>query len=307
MAPILFTLPGNELLAAAIGTALGAEIGTIALRHFPDGESYVRVISEVKGRTAIVVCTLHRPDEKLLPLMYLCRVLKDLGAGPITLVAPYLSYMRQDKAFQPGEAITSAYFAALLSSFSDSLVTIDPHLHRRSSLQEIYSIPCQVLHASSLISAWIKRHVKDPVLIGPDSESEQWVSVVARDADAPFTVQEKTRLGDADVRVTVSHVDRYLDRTPVLVDDIISTARTMIETVGHLKRMGLKAPWCIGTHGVFAGKAYEDLLAAGAARVITCDTIPHPSNAIGVSSLIVPALEQLLKEHHHTTTDTTRS
>lgn len=296
MGRILFALPGNEELATTLATVLGTARGELSLRHFPDGESYVRVLSDVQGAEAIVVCTLHRPDEKLLPLMYLCRVLKDLGTSTITLVAPYLSYMRQDKAFQPGEAVTSVYFAALLSSFADKLVTIDPHLHRRSSLQEIYSIPCHVLHASSLISAWIKKHVKDPLLIGPDSESEQWVSVVARDADAPFTVLEKTRLGDADVRVTVPHVERYADRTPVLVDDIISTARTMIETVGHLKTMGLKAPWCIGTHGVFAGTAYEDLVAAGAARVITCNTIPHPSNAIDVSSLVVPALEHVLTD-----------
>ncbi len=290
MNTIIFSLPGNEVLADQLTGGIGAERGELSMRQFPDGESYVRVISDVKGKQAIVVCTLHRPDEKLLPLMFLCRVLKDLGAASVHLVAPYLSYMRQDTVFKPGEAVTSGYFAALLSSFSDSLITIDPHLHRRSSLQEIYAIPCQVLHASSLISAWIKKHVKDPVLIGPDSESEQWVSVVARDADAPFTVLEKTRLGDADVRVTVPHMERYTERTPVLVDDIISTARTMIETVGHLKVLGLKAPWCIGTHGVFAGRAYEDLVAAGAARVITCNTIPHASNAIDVSSLIVPAL-----------------
>lgn len=306
MGKILFTLPGNEDLAATLSTALGTERGEISLRHFPDGESYVRVLSDAKDKQAIVVCTLHRPDEKLLPLLYLCRVLKDLGATSVKLVAPYLSYMRQDKAFQPGEAVTSAYFATLLSSFTDGLVTIDPHLHRRSSLQEIYSVPCEVQHASSLISAWIKRHVKAPVLIGPDSESEQWVSVVARDADAPFTVLQKTRLGDSDVRVTMPHVEHYMDHTPVLVDDIISTARTMIETLGHLKRLGLRAPWCIGTHGVFAGKAYEDLLAAGAARVITCNTIPHPSNAIDVSSLLASALEHLISKQGVSTTKTVK-
>ncbi|MGB6046827.1 MAG: ribose-phosphate pyrophosphokinase, partial [Flavobacteriales bacterium] len=265
--------------------------GELSMRQFPDGESYIRVVSEVKGMEAIVVCTLHRPDGKLLPLLYLCRVLKDLGAVSVRLVAPYLSYMRQDTVFKPGEAVTSVYFAKLLSSFTDGLITIDPHLHRRSSLAEIYSIPSTVLLAAPLVSAWIKANVKDPVLIGPDNESEQWVSEVARDADAPFTVLDKTRLGDADVRVSVPEVDRYMDRTPVLVDDIISTARTMIEAVGHLKRMGLKAPVCVGTHGVFAGTAYADLLAAGAAQVITCNTIPHPSNGIDITALITSALK----------------
>ena len=290
---IVFSMPGNEVLANSIARSLEAELGETSMRHFPDGESYVRVVTDVKGMEAIVVCTLHQPDGKLLPLLFLCRTFKDLGARSVVLVAPYLSYMRQDTVFKPGEAVTSGYFATLLSSFTDSLITIDPHLHRRSSLAEIYTVPCKVLHAAPLISAWIKKNVKDPVLIGPDSESEQWVSVVAHDADAPFTVLEKTRLGDADVQVTMPHVERYADRTPVLVDDIISTARTMIAAVGHLQHLGMKAPVCIGTHGVFAANAYEDLLAAGAARVVTCNTIPHPSNAIDVAPLIVPALEQL--------------
>jgi len=296
MNTIIFSLPGNERLTDQLTEAIGAARGELSMRQFPDGESYVRVVSEVKGKEAIVVCTLHRPDGKLLPLLYLCRVLKDLGATSVRLVAPYLSYMRQDTVFKPGEALTSAYFARLLSSFCDGLITIDPHLHRRSSLAEIYSVPCTVLHAAPLISVWIKENVKDPVLIGPDSESEQWVSEVAKDADAPFTVLQKTRLGDANVRVSVPEVERYMDRTPVLVDDIISTARTMIEAVGHLKRLGLKAPICVGTHGVFAGTAYDDLVAGGAGQVVTCNTIPHPSNGIDVGELISRSLAKDLRQ-----------
>lgn len=292
--PLIFGMPGNEALTGQLVDALAAEPGEMIIRHFPDGESYVRVLSEVKRRDAIVVCTLYRPDGKLLPLHFLCRVLKDLGAGTVRLVAPYLAYMRQDKVFHRGEAVTSGYFARLLSSFCDGLITIDPHLHRRGSLADIYSVPCTVLHAAPLISAWIRSEVKDAVLIGPDSESEQWVSVVAHDAGMPFTVLEKTRIGDTDVRVSVPHVERHADRTPVLVDDIISTARTMIAAVGHLKAQSIKPPVCIGVHGVFAGTAYDDLLSAGAERVITSDTIPHPSNAIGIAPLLAPALHEAI-------------
>src|SRR5690606_14279668 len=134
----------------------------------------------------------------------------------------------------------SAYFAKLISGFADSLTTIDPHLHRRSSLSEIYSVPNKVIHAASHISEWIKRKVDRPVLIGPDSESEQWVSQVALNANAPFIVLEKIRHCDKDVEVSVPDVDNYKNHTPVLVDDIISTAKTMIETVGHLKRAGMR-------------------------------------------------------------------
>lgn len=286
MEQIVFALPGNEMLAKGIAKKLNAETGEAEIRRFPDGESYVRVLSEVSGKEAIMVATFHNPDDKLLPLYFLSQLLKELKASKIRLIAPYLAYMRQDKRFREGEAVTSGYFAQLLSSFIDEIITIDPHLHRRYSMSEIYSIPCKVFHASGLISEWVKENVHQPLLIGPDKESEQWVSGVAKKAGAPFLVLEKNRHGDREVEVSVPKVEKYKNHTPVLVDDIISTARTMIETTEHLKRAGMKPPVCIGVHAVFAGNSYEDLKKSGASRIITCNTIQHESNEIDISKLL---------------------
>ncbi|MDO8998138.1 MAG: ribose-phosphate pyrophosphokinase [Bacteroidota bacterium] len=287
METIIFTLPGNEKLVERLLQKLKAEEGKVEIRQFPDTETYVRVLSDVKNKKVIIICTLHEPDEKLLPLYFLSKTIKSLGATAVCLIAPYLSYMRQDKVFKPGEGITSEYFASLISGFADSLITIDPHLHRRASMNEIYSIPSKVLHASKLISSYIKENIKNPLLIGPDAESEQWVSEVAKDAGAPFIVLKKIRKGDKDVEVSVPDVQNYLNHTPVLVDDIISTARTMIETVRHLKNAKMKAPTCIGVHAVFAGNAYEELKKSGAEKIITCNTIEHVSNEIDISDLLV--------------------
>lgn len=277
-------------MTAQLAERLQGEIGEVNIRQFPDGETYVQVLSEVKGRSVLIVCTLHEPDAKLLPVYFLSNTAKDLGATDVGLVAPYLAYMRQDKRFHPGEGITSEYFGALISRFADSLVTIDPHLHRRSSLAEIYSIKNRVMHAADHISEWIRTNVENPLLVGPDGESEQWVSEVAKNAGSPFIVLTKVRHGDKDVEVSVPHVERYANHTPVLVDDIISTGRTMIETIGHLKAAGMNAPICIGVHAVFAGNAYSELQAAGAARIVTCNTIPHESNAIDISDLLALGL-----------------
>ena len=111
--------------------------------------------------------------------------------------------MRQDRRFKPGEAITSRQTAELLSNAFDWLVTVDPHLHRYGSLSEIYRIPTHVVHATPLISKWIREHVANPLIIGPDSESEQWVSAVANDAGSPYSVLEKVRRGDRDVEISV--------------------------------------------------------------------------------------------------------
>ncbi|WP_276370467.1 ribose-phosphate diphosphokinase [Chryseolinea sp. H1M3-3] len=243
MSRLLISFPGNELMTDKIGAALKIERAAITIRNFPDGESYVRVLTDVNGKEIIVVAALDRPDTKFLALVFLLRLLRDSGAKKITLVSPYLAYMRQDKQFQPGEAVTSTYFAAFLSACIDELITIDPHLHRRSSMAEIYAVPCHALHAAPLISEWIRASVPLPVLIGPDSESEQWVSIVAKNANAPYLVLEKQRYGDRSVSVSFPDVAPFRSHTPVLVDDIISTARTMIAAVKHLREANMRRPF----------------------------------------------------------------
>jgi len=283
--PIIFALNGNQVFAKELAAQLSAEVGIAETRSFPDGESYVRIKSDVRDKRAVLVCTLHEPNENILPLCFFGKAVRDLGASSVCLVAPYLAYMRQDKAFHPGEAVTSKYFAELICSFADSIITADPHLHRHDALSEIYPISNRTVHAAGHIGDWITRNVDLPVLVGPDAESEQWVSKVAQKAGSPFTVLEKVRRGDSDVEVSVPNIEEFRDHTPILVDDIISTARTMIETVEHLKHLEMKPPVCIGVHAVFAGNAYQDLLAAGVGRIVTCNTIPHVTNEIDVSDL----------------------
>jgi ribose-phosphate pyrophosphokinase len=291
---LVLAMPGNRRTAAALCEHSGAELGSLEVRSFPDGESYVRIVDDVAGRKLALVCTLDRPDAKIPSLLFAAAAAKDLGAKALYLVAPYLCYMRQDRRFRDGEAVTSAYFARLIGSWFDGLVTVDPHLHRHASLGEIYSIPAIALQSAPLLSEWIERNVEAPLLVGPDSESEQWVESVARRAGAPYVVLRKTRRGDREVAISIPDVSPWRDRTPVLIDDIVSTARTMIEAVRRLRAEGLAAPVCVGIHAVFSGSAEADLRAAGATRVVTCDTIAHPSNVVSTAALIASGLVRLV-------------
>lgn len=291
---IFLPVPGNAALAGRLATATGGALGVVETRRFPDMELYARIESDVHGKDAVIAATLRRPDDKLLAIAFLADAARDLGARRVLLAAPYLAYMRQDRRFRPGEAVTSRTFARIVSGIVDGLVTVDPHLHRIERLDEIYGIPSRVLHAAPLVAAWIGQNVADPLLVGPDEESEQWVAAVAAQAGAPHVVLRKVRRGDRDVEVSVPDVERWRRHTPVLVDDIVSTARTMIETVGHLRAAGLAAPVCVGVHAVFAGDAYEGLRAAGAAEIVTTDTIPHPSNRIALDGLLAEGLASLL-------------
>ena len=294
MKPVVIAMPGNEHLTDELAAHLGLKRGVATVRRFPDGESHVRVETSVEGRHAFIVCTLDGPDDKLIPLLLLACAVREAGALSVGLVAPYLAYMRQDRRFQPGETISARHFAAWISRHFDWLATVDPHLHRVSDLSQVYSIPSRVVHAADTVARWVRSQVRQPLLIGPDEESAQWVGDVARRADAPFVVLTKTRRGDRDVEVSVPEVDRWRSYTPVLVDDIVSTARTMIATVGHLRRTGLAAPVCVAVHAVFAQTAFEDLRAAGAADIVSCDTIPHPSNRIALAPAIAASVRELL-------------
>ncbi len=295
MNPMLLVYPGQELLGASLQRELSAEPVLFEMRAFPDGESYLRIESDVRGRQVAILCTLRDPDTKILPLLFMADTLRDLGAARVGLVAPYLAYMRQDTRFRAGEALTSASFARVISAGFDWLVTVDPHLHRRQSLSEIYTIATDVVHAAPLLAQWIQANVPAPLIVGPDAESEQWVSAVARAATCPHVVLEKVRFSDRAVAVSrIPEVERWVGHTPVLVDDIISSARTMIESVGQCKVAGQPAPICVGVHAVFADGAYEALSAAGAARIVTANSIPHHSNGIDLGPALAAHLRPFL-------------
>lgn len=288
MKTLVFNLESDTALAAQITHALQAEAGSLEMRHFPDGESYLRVHDRCIDRSCIIFCNLFHPNEKILKLLFLADTLKELGARQLILVTPYLAYMRQDKRFHEGECVSSKPFAKLLSQAFDGLITIDPHLHRYHSLSEIYSIKTQVVPAAPLIADWINKHISQPVIIGPDSESEQWVSQVAEMAQAPFQILEKERLGDYQVNISTPELSAYLEHTPVLVDDIISSGRTILRTLEHLESANMKRATAIGVHGIFAGNAYEWL--SNKADVVTTDCIPHISNRIETANALSKAI-----------------
>ncbi|HAU1297238.1 TPA: ribose-phosphate pyrophosphokinase [Legionella pneumophila] len=292
MKPILFSLFDASGISRRLKEALQVEVGDVTLHGFPDTEWYVKINSEVKNRSLIVVDSLNQPDGKILPLLFFAKTAKELGAKKIGLITPYLPYLRQDKRFHQGEGITSRYFAELLSTSFDWLMTIDPHLHRYHSLDEVYSIPTFVLHATANIATWIKNHVNKPVIIGPDMESQQWVADIAEKGHFPYVILEKVRHGDKEVSISVPTIPDLESSTPVLVDDIISTARTMVETVRHLQMAGIQSVICIGVHALFAEEAYSLLSGMDGVQIITCNTIRHITNAIDVSEVIATTLEK---------------
>ena len=295
MKPVLFALDGHDALAEHLCRAHALEPGLFERRRFPDGETYLRLRTAVAGRAVILLCSLDRPDEKAMPLIFAADAAHAQGAVQVGLIAPYLAYMRQDRAFHEGEAITSISFARLISAAFDWLVTVDPHLHRHPQLDCIYSIPAIAVSAAAPIADWLRANVPSPMLIGPDAESSQWVAQVAALAAIPSAILRKRRQGDLDVVIDGPELEVPATRTPVVIDDIISSGGTMIEAVKLVRRRARRDPICLGVHALFAGDAFERLSRAGAARIVTSNTIPHATNAIDVGAEIGAALTTVLR------------
>ena len=296
MKPLFIALPGNDAFCLRLLQKMEADAGALEYRRFPDGESYVRLRSDVAGREVALVCTLDAPDDKVLALLFAARTAKELGAVRVGLVAPYLAYMRQDRRFHDGEAITSAHFAALVSQAFDWLVTVDPHLHRRRSISEIYAIPARIASAAPALAAWIRANVERPLVVGPDAESEQWAAVIAAACVAPHVVMRKNRLGDRNVRIEMPALIGWKDRTPVLIDDIISSARTMALAARKIRESGFDAPVCVGVHGIFAHDALQALREAGVTSIVTTNTVAHETNAIDVSASVAREAQGIYRE-----------
>lgn len=293
MQPLLFALEEHALAALLCGK-LPAERGHLQVRRFPDGESYLKIGSGVAGRHCQVLADLSHPDGKFLPLLFLCETLRELGAASVGLVAPYLSYMRQDRRFVEGEAVTSRIFAGLVSRDVDWLVTVDPHLHRYHSLDEIYSIPSRVVQGAPVLAVWLAGE-KNVFLVGPDAESEQWVADIAARSGHPFIVGEKVRRGDRDVVITLPDLSAYRGMTAVIIDDVISSGHTVLECLTALRTAGITTVDCACVHGIFADGCDTRLLAGGLRRLVTSNTIAHASNSLDVSNLLAAAVRELLQ------------
>jgi ribose-phosphate pyrophosphokinase len=276
--------------ARRLAVAAGLDYGEVEIHRFPDGESRVRLPPRLPSR--VVFCrSLHRPNEKLIELVLAARTARGLGAGHITLVAPYLCYMRQDKAFVPGEAVSQSIVGALLADWLDALVTVDPHLHRVRRLEEAVPVRrARCLSAASLMANFLAVAAEDPVLVGPDSESRQWVEGIAAKQGLDFCVGEKERLGDREVRIRLPETG-FRGRDVIIVDDVASTGRTLEAAAQELASARPLSLSVLVTHALFLEEAPERLRAAGVQNIWSTDSIPHPTPRLELAPLLAGVLE----------------
>ncbi len=275
--------------ALRFAQAAGLPAHEIERHRFPDGELKLRLPS-APPRKLIVYRSLAQPNEKLVELLFLARTARRLGAQDLTLVCPYLAYMRQDIAFRDGEVVSQSVVGAFLATLFDGVVTVDPHLHRVATLAE--AVPVRrpvVLSGAPLLGEHIVRQRPGAFLLGPDSESAQWIASAARAHGLDHAACDKVRHGDRDVAIRLPPAN-LAGRAVVLLDDVASSGRTLARAAQLALLAGAASVDVAVTHALFADDALQVILDAGVNEVWSTDCIAHPSNVVHMDQALAAAV-----------------
>lgn len=292
MQAAIYTFPGYHQQGKDIAQQLGLSADEISIHHFPDKESLV-TLPDKKNNHVILYLSLDYPNNKLIELLLTCKTLRSQGTKRISLVAPYLCYMRQDKSFNPGEVVSQQVIGQWFSELVDDIITVDPHLHRIQSLDTV--IPetnTIVLSATPMLGEFIKSLEKTVHLIGPDEESLQWVKNVAHISHSPYSVARKKRLSDNHVEIQLPEID-YKDQYVILIDDVISTGHTVAQTATRLFSEGAKQVDAMATHALFSQDAMAILNHSKIKNIWTSNSITHSTNHISLDKLLAQQIKAL--------------
>ena len=286
----LLHFPEDVAIAERAAKASGLRPRAIERHRFPDGELRLKLPETLPARV-VVWRTLNEPNEKLVELLLVAQAARELGAQHLTLVVPYLAYMRQDIAFHPGEVVSQRIVGRFLADLFDAVITVDPHLHRVATLQEAVPVAdAIVLSGAPVLADWVQQHRPDALLIGPDEESLQWVAQAAARHGWDFAVCHKQRHGDRAVSIELPALPVH-GRAVVLMDDVASSGHTLAQAARALMAARAASVDVAVTHALFAEGALALVKDAGVGEIWSTDCIAHPSNAVSM----VPALAEALR------------
>jgi len=280
-------VPASERLAHA----LGVTHRLVSVRAFPDGESLVQV--EPAPTTALLYRSLDHPNDKLVEILLAASALRDNGATRVILIAPYLAYMRQDAAFQPGEAVSQQVIGKILVDHFDAVLTLDPHLHRTHSLGAIMpGIEAVSMSAAPLLAAALDAS-DDPLLVGPDAEARQWVERIASRMRLEFVLGRKRRDGDRQVRLEIPDADRASGRRVVLVDDLISSGATLVAAARLLRDARAAKVEAMATHCLAGLADLQQLSDAGISSISATDSVVSPVGTLPIATFLADEIRRL--------------
>ena len=295
----LFSGRANEPLAGAISDYLGVALGKITVKPFPDGELFIRLNEDVRGKDVFIIQPTCTPaNETLMELLIFIDSARRASAERITAVIPYFGYARQDRKDEGRTPITAKLTANLIATAgADRVLTMDLHA---AQIQGFFDIPVDNLHAEPVLSRYFKGHnFEDLVLVSPDVGNTKRARVYAERLGGELAIIDKRRVSGSAVEVgrIIGDVE---GKTVLMMDDMISTAGTICSAAALCAEHGAGDIYVGATHGVLCGPAAELLSEAPIAEVVVTDTIPvGPEKTDAIGKLKVLTVAELMGEAIH--------
>ncbi|MBN1323132.1 MAG: ribose-phosphate diphosphokinase [Methanotrichaceae archaeon] len=276
--------PSSQLLAGRVAGLMGEDLALCDYRHFPDGEAYTQILSDLDEEVAVIQST--PTDRDIIYLLQLLDICKD---SRVSLVIPYFGYARQDKIFQPGEPLTARAVAQALNPFLEAGRVFTVNIHAPSVLDH-FSSPARNLDATLLLADKIRDlDLRDPVIISPDKGAVRMARSAAEHLGAEYDYLEKTRHSGSEVSMAPKEI-QVNGRDLVICDDMIATGETMATAIALLRRQGARRVYLAAVHPVLTGSAILKLYRSGVEAILATDTLDRGVSTISVAPLIAETL-----------------
>jgi ribose-phosphate pyrophosphokinase len=272
---LLMSGTANRPLAEEVAAHLGQPLCASTIRRFADGEIFVKIVENVRGRDGYIIQSTNPPAENMMELLLLMDAARRASAARITAVIPYFGYARQDRKDQPRVAISAKLMANMVSmAGADRVLAMDFHQHQ---LQGFFDLPVDHLYAAPvLVNHYRQKQLRDLVIVAPDVGSAKMARGFAKRLNASLAIIDKRR-PSANVAEVLNVVGEVSGRDCIIPDDMIDTAGTMAEAVNALKRLGAEDVYCCATHGLLSGPAMQRLVASPVKEVVVTNTIDIPA------------------------------
>lgn len=296
---VLLSGNANRPLAQKICEKLGKPLGEAEVRRFSDGEVFVEVKENVRGRDVYVIQSTCRPvNDTLMELLIMVDALKRASAKDVTVVMPYFGYGRQDRKVAPRTPISAKLTADLITAAGATrVVSMDLHA---GQIQGFFDIPFDNLFASPVLLDYIRKTLVPEagaslVLVSPDAGGVERARAFAKRLDASVAMIDKRRTGP-NVAKAMNIIGDVEGKIAIILDDMIDTAGTLTEAVGAVLDHGAMKVYAAATHGVLSGPAIERIKASRLEQVIVTDTIPLSDDAATCGKITQLSVANLLAE-----------
>ncbi|MDP2958004.1 MAG: ribose-phosphate pyrophosphokinase [Longimicrobiales bacterium] len=295
---LLLTGRANRPLAQEIGERIGKSPDAVTIRNFADGEIFVRIDRNARGRDVFIIQSTTAPADNMLELLLLLDAAKRASAARLTAVVPYFGYGRQDRKDQPRVAIGAKLAANLIvAAGADRVVSIDFHQHQ---IQGFFDIPVDHLYAAPVLTKYFRDlELPDMVVVAPDVGSAKMARGFAKRLGASLAIIDKRRPA-ANVTEVLNVVGDVDGKTCLLADDMIDTGGTLGNAAVALKDRGARAVYACATHALLSGEASDRLAEAPLEEVVVTNTIHVPESRIfpklrilSVADLLAQAIDHI--------------